>query len=248
MRRSSSTITLSGATLVTSCLAAVCTNVRVRLRCRRPSRLNKRPDTARILAFCLTGRIFPLQRERTLCCFRFANLVGQAADKRFGVVGIDGNQDVGFTTIHADGMHAFGIGQGKRHRDAAKQPSFALNHRHAVEFHSRGEHRLEVRGHGVADALAPGNRPDRQRTVCSKVGVPATLANQEQRRRTNEAERARGRLAVPLGRCIGSRNHADSADRELAGYRAFDGLVGGALQRQRAKRCAVVVAPGTTPA
>jgi hypothetical protein len=169
-------------------------------------------------------------------------LVAQTANKLGIAIGADGHHDIRFTSVNANGMDASRFGHVQRDRDAPNQFPIPFNDGHAVNGFGRLQHRLEMIRHRVADTFATSNRPDGQRTIFTKVSIPASRTTQKQSSFPAKLKWALGRFFVLFGADIRARNQPDRRTGHLAIQRALDLIVHRAMQGKRVQRLTVVIA------
>lgn len=197
-------------------------------------------DTSRVLALCLSGRELALEARAGLLGAAVFDLDRLATGEEYPAVWVDGDEGVGLIQIDADGQGTNGFGDFKCHGHAAKQLAIPFDNGQAIDLLSLLEGRLEDFGHGVGQALATGDSPDRECSIGAEGGIPPTLADKKDRSRPAEGEGAGNAVPVALRALIGSGNSPDCGDGHLAVETALDRMVGSPLQRDGAERAAVV--------
>ena len=124
------------------------------------------------------------------------DLDGLTADKEGCAIRVYRYQRIRLVQVNAHWMDAMWFRRFQRQGDSAEQTPVALNHGQAVDLFRIGKHRLEGIGNDIGEALASGHCPDRERAIGAKVGVTATLADQEQGARATKGERSLNRMPV----------------------------------------------------
>src|SRR5262249_21694008 len=173
-------------------------------------------DTARVVALCLTGRMFLLEALPSLEIALVGDLDSLAADKERLAVGVYSHQRIGLIQVNADRMNAcrFWSVQGERH--PAQQAPIALDDRQAVNLLSAGKRVVKCHWHGATKALAPSNRQNREQTIRAEVRIPAALADQEQRASAVEGEGPLNVVTIGLRAGVGACCQANRRARHLA--------------------------------
>jgi hypothetical protein len=187
-------------------------------------------DTSGILVVRLTSRVFSLETGTGLDGTSVLDLDYFTTDEQFPTIGINGHQRIGLIEVNADGQDPLWLWNIQGHGDTSEQRALALNDRETINFDSMVKDGFEVVRNGVVKVLATTNRPDGQGTICSKISITPTLANEKEGACFSEEEGAFRWLLMRPGSGVSSSHQANSRDGHLRMQRTFDAMIAGPLQ------------------